>query len=42
MASTVVAGSGYFCDYVTKVIVNDPAFGKTKDGARRPACTAAA
>ncbi|WP_426593356.1 penicillin-binding protein [Cellulomonas sp. McL0617] len=30
VASTVVAGSGYFCDYVTKVIVNDPTFGKTK------------
>ena len=22
--------SGFFCDYVTKVILNDPAFGKTK------------
>lgn len=30
VASTVIAGSGYFCDYVTKVIVNDPAFGATK------------
>lgn len=30
MASNVVAGSGYFCDYVTKVIVNNPVFGKTK------------
>jgi membrane peptidoglycan carboxypeptidase len=29
-AGKVVAGSGYFCDYVTKVIANDPAFGKTK------------
>lgn len=29
-AGSVVAGSGYFCDYVTKVIANDPAFGKTK------------
>jgi membrane peptidoglycan carboxypeptidase len=30
-ASEVVPGSGYFCDYVTKVIANDPAFGETKD-----------
>ena len=30
VASTVIAGSGYFCDYVTKVIVNDPTFGATK------------
>lgn len=30
LASTVVAGSGYFCDYVTKVIVNDKTFGETK------------
>ncbi len=29
-ASSVIAGSGYFCDYVTKVIVNDPAFGATE------------
>ena len=29
-AGAKVAGSGYFCDYVTKVIANDPAFGKTK------------
>src|SRR4051794_22028892 len=28
-AGTVVAGSGYFCDYVTKVIKNNAAFGKT-------------
>jgi membrane peptidoglycan carboxypeptidase len=28
-ASAVVAGSGYFCDYVTKIIANDPAFGAT-------------
>ncbi|MFI2753653.1 penicillin-binding protein [Cellulomonas sp. P22] len=27
MASTIVPGSGYFCDYVTKVITNDPVFG---------------
>ncbi|AEE47506.1 penicillin-binding protein [Cellulomonas fimi] len=26
-ASDAVPGAGYFCDYVTKVIVNDPAFG---------------
>jgi len=30
MAGATVAGSGYFCDYVTKIIANDPAFGKTK------------
>ncbi|MGN8247479.1 transglycosylase domain-containing protein [Cellulomonas soli] len=30
-ASQTVAGSGYFCDYVTKVIKNDPAFGETED-----------
>ncbi|WP_315095438.1 transglycosylase domain-containing protein [uncultured Cellulomonas sp.] len=30
-AGDVVAGSGYFCDYVTKVIRNDPAFGATQD-----------
>ncbi len=29
-AGDVVAGSGFFCDYVTKVIMNDPAFGKTQ------------
>lgn len=28
-AADVVAGSGFFCDYVTHVIKNDPAFGKT-------------
>jgi membrane peptidoglycan carboxypeptidase len=28
-ASGVVAGAGYFCDYVTKIIANDPAFGAT-------------
>ncbi|MGV8966921.1 MAG: transglycosylase domain-containing protein [Cellulomonas sp.] len=31
MAANAVAGSGYFCDYVTKVITNDEAFGKTRD-----------
>ncbi|KGM01919.1 transglycosylase domain-containing protein [Cellulomonas cellasea] len=30
-ASDVVPGAGYFCDYVTKVIVNDPAFGATPE-----------
>jgi membrane peptidoglycan carboxypeptidase len=30
-AGTVVAGSGYFCDYVTQVIRNDPAFGATPE-----------
>lgn len=28
-AGNVVAGSGFFCDYVTNVIRNDPAFGDT-------------
>ncbi|MCC2336425.1 penicillin-binding protein [Cellulomonas wangsupingiae] len=28
-AGEVVPGSGFFCDYVTKVIANDPAFGAT-------------
>ena len=30
-AGNVVAGSGFFCDYVTHVIRNDPAFGETAD-----------
>ncbi|MFB9955765.1 transglycosylase domain-containing protein [Cellulomonas denverensis] len=30
-AETVVGGSGYFCDYVTNVIKNDPAFGETPE-----------
>ena len=29
MTANTVANSGYFCDYVTKVITNNPAFGKT-------------
>ena len=29
-AEVTVPGSGYFCDYVTKVIRNDPAFGATE------------
>ncbi|MBO3094674.1 penicillin-binding protein [Cellulomonas dongxiuzhuiae] len=28
-ANATVAGAGFFCDYVTKVIANDPAFGET-------------
>ncbi|UZN02814.1 transglycosylase domain-containing protein [Cellulomonas sp. S1-8] len=28
-ANDTVPGSGFFCDYVTKVIANDPAFGET-------------
>ncbi len=28
-ADAAVPGSGFFCDYVTKVIANDPAFGAT-------------
>ena len=31
MAANPVASSGYFCDYVTKVITNDTTFGKTLD-----------
>ena len=30
MEANQVANSGYFCDYVTKVIANDPAFGETR------------
>ncbi|MFI2753654.1 transglycosylase domain-containing protein [Cellulomonas sp. P22] len=30
-ADQSVPGSGYFCDYVTKVIKNDPAFGETQE-----------
>lgn len=30
-ASDAVPGSGFFCDYVTKVILNDPAFGATAE-----------
>ncbi|KQY21922.1 glycosyl transferase [Cellulomonas sp. Root485] len=30
-AGDVVAGSGYFCDYVTKVILNDEAFGPDRN-----------
>lgn len=30
-AEQTVRGSGYFCDYVTKVIRNDPTFGETQD-----------
>ena len=29
MTANTVASSGYFCDYVTKVITNNPAFGAT-------------
>lgn len=28
-ADAAIPGSGFFCDYVTKVIANDPAFGET-------------
>ena len=41
-AGDVVAGSGFFCDYVTKVIVNDPAFGATRDERIERCSTAAA
>ncbi|MFB9955946.1 penicillin-binding protein [Cellulomonas denverensis] len=30
-AEQTVRGAGYFCDYVTKVIRNDPAFGETPE-----------
>ncbi|MEV7973835.1 transglycosylase domain-containing protein [Cellulomonas sp. NPDC089187] len=30
-AEQTVRGAGFFCDYVTKVIRNDPAFGETPD-----------
>jgi len=30
-AGDVIRGSGYFCDYVTKVIANDEAFGETRE-----------
>ena len=33
-ADKAIAGSGYFCDYVTKVIANDPAFGETAKARR--------
>ncbi len=29
VADSTVPGSGFFCDYVTRVILNDPAFGAT-------------
>ena len=31
MAANAVGGAGYFCDYVTKIISNDPIFGETRD-----------
>ncbi|RYV51290.1 penicillin-binding protein [Pengzhenrongella frigida] len=31
MAGSAFAGSGYFCDYVTKVITKNEAFGETKE-----------
>ena len=34
-AGASVPGSGYFCDYVTKVILNDPAFGKDETARRQ-------
>jgi len=30
VAANAVSSAGYFCDYVTKIIINDPAFGETK------------
>jgi len=34
VAEEIVAGSGYFCDWVTKIIVKDPAFGATAEERR--------
>lgn len=34
-AGDIVPGSGYFCDYVTKVILNDPAFGPERADRKR-------
>lgn len=31
MAANAVSNAGFFCDYVTKIILNDPAFGETRD-----------
>ncbi|GAA2720371.1 penicillin-binding protein [Cellulomonas aerilata] len=31
MTANAVANAGYFCDYVTKVIANNPAFGETRE-----------
>jgi membrane peptidoglycan carboxypeptidase len=31
MTANAVANAGYFCDYVTKVITNNPAFGETRE-----------
>lgn len=33
-AGEVVPGAGYFCDYVTKVMIHDPAFGATLEERR--------
>jgi membrane peptidoglycan carboxypeptidase len=33
-AGAVISGSGYFCDYVTRVIMNDPTFGPTPEARR--------
>lgn len=30
-AGNVISGAGYFCDYVTRVIMNDPTFGETPE-----------
>jgi membrane peptidoglycan carboxypeptidase len=35
MAANAVANAGYFCDYVTKIIANDPVFGEEKDDRAR-------
>lgn len=35
MADAAVQGSGFFCDYVTKVIKNDPAFGADEDARKK-------
>ncbi len=35
MAANAVSNAGYFCDYVTKVILNNPVFGETQDDRTR-------
>ncbi|QEU11189.1 transglycosylase domain-containing protein [Dermabacter vaginalis] len=32
---STAGGSGFFCDYVTRSLLNDPAFGKTKEDRRK-------
>ena len=39
-AESAIPGSGYFCDYVVKVLTKDPVFGET-EAERRTCCTPA-